>query len=60
MNGLPSNSGLSSNENFIKSQESLVQGAKRIPKPIDMLQTEFNNILQNYNATESAKINRSN
>ncbi|KAG4101667.1 hypothetical protein H8356DRAFT_1033568 [Neocallimastix lanati (nom. inval.)] len=58
MNGLPSNSGLSSNENFIKSQESLVQGAKRIPKPIDMLQTEFNNILQNYNATESAKINR--
>jgi len=58
MNGLPSNSGLNSNESFIKSQESLVQGAKRAPKTIDMLQTQFNQILKSYSATESAKINR--
>eukprot|EP00833_Pecoramyces_ruminatium_P003383 jgi/Orpsp1_1/1177415/evm.model.c7180000061369.1 len=54
MTGLSS----SSNESFIKSQESLVQSAKRTPKPINILQTQFDNIINKYNATENAKINR--
>jgi len=53
-------SGLSSNESFIKSQESMVQGAIRTPKPINLLKTEFDNIIDKYNATENAKINKSN
>jgi len=53
-----SNNLLSSNESFIKSQESLVQGAIRIPKPIDILQTKFDDIINKYKAPENAKITR--
>lgn len=49
---------LSSNESFIKSQESLVQGAIRTPKPIDILQTKFDKIINKYKASENAKITR--
>jgi len=41
--------GVSSNESFIKSQESVVQGAIRTPKTINLLKTEFNNLIDKYN-----------
>jgi len=48
----------SSIESFIKSQESLVQGAIRNPKPINILQTQFDGILNKYKAPETAKITK--
>jgi len=47
--------GSSSNESFIKSQESIVQGVIRTPKPIGLLKREFNNLIEKYNASEYTK-----
>ena len=53
------NQSQSSMESFIKSQESLVQGAIRNPKPINILQTQFDGILNKYKAPETAKFTKS-
>jgi len=52
------NLSFNSNEDFIKSQESLVQGAKRTPKPINLLQDQLSSNLNKYNAAENAKTNK--